>query len=39
MHIDHFGFLFIVLGILIGLVVVGPLWNMTIGTYVPALKA
>jgi hypothetical protein len=39
MHIDHMGFLILALGILVAIVVVAPLWNMTVGTYVPALKA
>ncbi len=37
--IDHMSVLIMALGILIAIVFAGPLWNTTIGTYVPALKA
>lgn len=35
---DHGKILTLFLGILLALVVVGPLWNMTIGSQVTALK-
>jgi hypothetical protein len=37
--IDHMGFFLILGAALLTFIVVGPLWNMTLGTYVPALKA
>jgi hypothetical protein len=39
MKVDHIGFLMLTLGILVALVLVAPIWNKTVGTYVTALKA
>lgn len=39
MQVDHYGFLMLALGVLLALVLVVPIWNKTIGTYVPALAA
>lgn len=37
MKVDGMGFLMLVVGILLAMVAVVPLWNSTVGAYVPSL--